>query len=462
MKKIICLIIALCLVFGSFSFAFAAVQDVSDSTTHTRLQTIITWLNSYAPTFNLVNNIANQLTASVGGYNYSVARWAAECANYLYSIDQTLSSTLSSGSGSGIAAILDSILSEMTWSNAAGSAIHAIRDLRDYVYTIRTSTSNIKTNTDTLNTYINDIKTEILSSFPTTVQKLTSIDSTLNNTYTLENNTLPGIYAYSGSIDTTTTAMNALQQVQLPKLEDLKLALTRYYTPSTFNASARLFNAHQSLVGNDGSYTLYRYFSGDTSVNTYSFNWSNGSPLGNIALITSQLLRTSASAALDSLKGFNSQQTWYSVGDNMNPHNFTPASAIDGVYTYLRYIQSSTARLAFVLADDDDIQMKRDAKNNTEVLADNFIDSTGGGAVPTSSFGSVSSLSSGVKTNITTDASPTGIFDIFNSDHGSWFSQETADQLDTTTRTRRGSSFDTPLLDQQMNDIYDSLGVEHD
>lgn len=470
MKKIICLTIALCLVFGSFSFAFAAVQDVSDATTHTRLQTIITWLNNYAPTFNLVNNIANQLTASVGGYNYSVARWAAECANYLYSIDQTLSSALVSGN-SGIATILNNILSELTWTDAGQNVIHGVRFIVDRINTIRTNTTNIATYNQTMNTNIASIMSEILSSFPATVQKLTSVDTTLSNTYTLENNTLPGIFAYAGSIDGTTQSMYAIQQVQLPKLENLKQALTNYnqsFYDDELTAAQFATYAHRNLIGAAGSFPATPWYVLPTALNnggksTQSVNWFYGTPIGNLMValqrINENFVNTYQWRWSADLTNYNSTQTrtnWKTLASE----NFTPSSAVDGIYKWFGSIQTPIARLASVHASDEEIQAREYAANNQAAVTNNFINPSGNGSVPTSSFGSVSSISSGVKTNLTTDASPSGIFDIFNSSHGSWFSQETADQLNTTQNTRKGSSFETPLLDQQIDDIYSSLGVK--
>lgn len=157
------------------------------------------------------------------------------------------------------------------------------------------------------------------------------------------------------------------------------------------------------------------------------------------------------------VNGYNMQQSLVSFADPDSTVTFTPLSATDGIYKYLNAINTPLARLGYVLASDSRIEAQEAAAANEQAVVDNFIDSTGDGSVPTSSFSDVSGLSSGVTSNLSTDASPAQIWDIFNSDHGSWFSQETANQLDTTTRTR-GSEFETPLLDQQMEEIYKSLG----
>lgn len=147
---------------------------------------------------------------------------------------------------------------------------------------------------------------------------------------------------------------------------------------------------------------------------------------------------------------------------NLGTSSFTPVSTTDGLYKWLSAIQAPVARLSYVLASDERIEAQEAAAANEEAVVNNFIDSTGDGAASPSDIGSVSGLSSGYKQNFGSDASPTGIFDIFNSDHATWFSQETKNQLDTTTPTRltKGSQSETPLLDKQIEDIYDALGVK--
>lgn len=477
MKKIICLYICICLIFGSFSFAFAATQDVSDATTHTRLQTIITWLQNTAPTFNLVNTLNNNILDIKNAIIWNSGESANNLISFVKSIDtatSTIASSLSDASGNGLATILNNILSELTWTDAGQNVIHGVRFIVDRINTIRTNTTNIASYNQTMNSNIAAIGTEILSSFPATVQKLTSVDTTLSNTYTLENNTLPGIYAYAGSIDGTTQAMNTLQQAQLPKLEDLKAALTNYnplFYDDELTAAQFATYAHRNLIGTAGSFPATPWYVLPTALNnggksTQSVNWFYGTPIGNLMValqrINENFVNTYQWRWAADLTNFNSTQTrtnWKTLASE----TYTPSSAIDGIYYWFKSIQTPIARLASVHASDEEIQAREYAANNQAAVTNNFINPSGTGSVPTSSFGSLSGISSGVKTNLTTDANPNGIFDVFNSSHGTWFSQETANQLDTTSsgqRSKSDSSFDTPLLDQRINEIYEELGVK--
>lgn len=206
---------------------------------------------------------------------------------------------------------------------------------------------------------------------------------------------------------------------------------------------------------------------GNYSALTYA--WNGGSPLGNIALleqrindniVQSYLYRWSAD-----LTGFNSNQTALNWG-NLSNSTFTPLSATDGIYKWLSSIQAPVARLSYVLANEQEIGARDAAAMNQETVVDNFIDSSGNGSASTNDFTSISSASDGFKTNFNSGASAGGIWDVFNSDHGNWFSQSIADSLDTSGSNNRnlksGSSFETPLLDQQIGDIYKALGVISD
>lgn len=161
--------------------------------------------------------------------------------------------------------------------------------------------------------------------------------------------------------------------------------------------------------------------------------------------------------------GFSNYSNTQTAKNWLNLQNitFTPTSQTNGIYTWLANIQEPIARISYVHASDEEIAAREKAAANQTAVVNNFIDSTGSGAAPTSSFGDVASMSAGYSSNMNTDASASGIWNIFNSNNFGWFSQETANQLDPTVSTRKGSSdFETPLLDQQISDIYKELGVD--
>lgn len=159
------------------------------------------------------------------------------------------------------------------------------------------------------------------------------------------------------------------------------------------------------------------------------------------------------------INGYNGQQTATNWG-NLGTSTFTPVSSTDGIYKWLSAIQTPVARLSYVLASDQRIDAQEAAALAEQEVVDNFIDPAGDSSATASDFGSISDLSYGYQQNFGSTASVSGIFDIFDSNNFGWFSSETYNQLDTTV-AQRGSSFETPLLDQQLDDISRALGVDY-
>lgn len=368
MKRIICLLTVLCLVFGSFSFCFAAVQDVSDATTHTQLGNIYNLLNGT----NFSGRLAT-ITTKLTDINANLV---------------TLMGWLDPSLGGSTSAILNKILNALVYTDAGGGLISWLYSIDDYNYQ--------------------------------QINKLSDLLIPLSNIS-------PGASSYTSD--------------QLRKNSHINLV----------DASTGRYN--RTVVGQNGTYTVSQ------------ISWSNGSPLGNIAYLVQTVNNNLASIYNQrwnsDVKGFNTAQT-YTRWDDLTTSTFTPQSSTDGLYNWLSNIQSPVARLSYVLASDERIEAQEAAAANEEAVVDNFIDSSGAGSASPSDIGSISDLSSGYQNNFGSDASVSGIFNIFNSNNMGWFSQETANQLDTTVSTRRGSSFETPLLDQQIEDIYDQIGVKHD
>lgn len=139
---------------------------------------------------------------------------------------------------------------------------------------------------------------------------------------------------------------------------------------------------------------------------------------------------------------------------------------------YLGSQSFSLARLAFVHADDNDIAAKRGTQSNEQTITNNFLSTSGTAAASASDYGALASASGSFKQNFNTGASASGIFDLFNGDHASsWFSQETANQLDSNNAVRsvKGGArtvtvleYDTPLLDSYYSDIMSIFNKKSD
>lgn len=301
--------------------------------------------------------------------------------------------------------------------------------------------------------YLYDIRAALTGNSTGVGSTLSTISSTLGNIWSALSFAVDGQYI-SAFVARIMTAVESFDT----DLNDLKKALTRQTTLDRYN------NAQAWLVNPDGTYN-YSYLDSNFNKQTVKVPWANGSPIGNLAYIIRGFNDSFIQYAIlnhqHSLIGYNSNQNVVNWG-SLDTSTFTPSSAIDGIYKYLNTIQAPVSRLAYVLANDQEIAARDKAAANQTAVVDNFIDSSGSGAAAPSDFGSLSDLSSGFKDNIATDASVSGIWNIFNSDNFGWFSQETADQLDTsesTSRSLRSSgSYPTPLLDQQTEEILNYLG----
>lgn len=372
MKRIICLITALCIVLGSFSFCFASATswDTTDQANLSAIKNALTTGTSSVygmisriagylvfnnkGSANWLSDIYNTLNSNGGsGTSHSVAWWLADIDGWLERITAAVEGTASGG----LTDILNRILGSLTYTDAGGLIKSFIADI-DQLSAV----------------YLPGLYNIIGQDFSYQVAKLTA-----NNTISYENWTAPD---------------QAKMEADLLRL-----------------------NAQNTAIG------LYNL-----------------------------TLRTSYGDA---------QRDYYDWSD-LSVETYTPRSWADSQLILLSNIQKPLARLSYVLASDERIEAQEAAAANEEAVVDNFIDSSGAGSASPSDIGSISDLSSGYQSNFGSDASVSGIFNIFNSNNMGWFSQETANQLDTTANNRRGSSFETPLLDQQINDIYDQIGVKHD
>lgn len=283
------------------------------------------------------------------------------------------------------------------------------------------------------------------------------------------NTSLPGIYSYiNGYFGTYSTQLTT----QTGYINDLKTALTNYnYMANSMTPEQIRKNSHYSLINGEGDWTML-YLPNSGGISTYTYSWTRGTPLGNIALMFKNFNNSFVYGYKNrwtaDLTHYNDNlTTWDSQGDTLQQVAFTPESAIQGLYRYLAFTQRDVARLTYVLASDEEITAREKARDNQNAVLDNFIDDTGDGAISTNDFGSVADASKDIKDNLNTGVSANGIFDVFTGDHTSaWFSQTTANELDRTQANRSllkanglgASDYDTPLLDEKMEELLSIFG----
>lgn len=383
MKRIICLIISLCLILGSFSFAFAEAWTSTEAQQVTSdVLAIKTYLQTFLTTYN-VNG---------GNVRFTFNDLASDVHQILHFVSPSFSS--------------DTGLT-----------------LWDYLFLIGSEVNSL------------------WSQWTSNLAQL---------------NTLPSIAS-----------------TQSTYFEYFRKALTNRYSGRTdWDWAMKTENAHVDLIpGTNGQYPMF-YASNGGLQSTQQGRWMVGTPLGNIAWILREIMKNDTNMygfrwAAD-LTGYNAQlSVWDSQGNTLQQTLFTPLSAINGLYNYLAYTQRDVARLTYVLASDEEIEAREEARANQTEVFDNFIDPNGSGSASVNDFADVSSASGNVKQNFSTGYSASSIWDIFNRDHYGWFSQECADALDTTNsssnmRKSNNSDYPTPLLDAYYEEILSLGGLKDD
>lgn len=461
MKRIYSLLLVLALVLSSVSFSFASptswdTQDAnnlqairntlvpsSGSTLYSVVQSIYNSLGWQSKSIGqLVYDIGNALYANDGSTSRSLAWWVKEISLDTLAIKNSLNN-------SSVSQDLVKVLSMLGYTDANGNLYPWLAD-------IFTNTSTTNTRLSTINNSLSSINTISSTNLPY-----------LSLIYDVNSTNLPLV--------ASRLSYNNISVAEY--LSTLKFALTNqlYGRSATtgITSAERLQTAHNQFFGvqlNDNNLWTGRYSipyvsssGSSSSVNPY---WQYGTPLGNVALLLQYLNQSvtnshSSRWAAD-LTGYNTTQSftdWLTLQSQF----FTPSSATDGLYSWLSRLQTPLARLAYVHASDEEIAARSAAAPNQEAVVDNFIDSSGRASASVSDIQSISNMSSDFKQSFSTGASPSSIFQVFSSSNWGWFSQETANQLDTTTPPTRmlrsvSTSFDTPLLDEQIQGIYNFLG----
>ena len=143
---------------------------------------------------------------------------------------------------------------------------------------------------------------------------------------------------------------------------------------------------------------------------------------------------------------------------NMNDSNFGNTTWYSGVYGILYRLQQ-------VLANDEDLQMRKDTEENRNSFKDNFLDSSADNSVKVSDISSLSSLSTGLKNNFNTGVSASSLFNFLENDSPvgpfGWFTQFCKMNMvtvrDSYSLRASSSSSCSDYVTPRMNDYYNAL-----
>ena len=238
-------------------------------------------------------------------------------------------------------------------------------------------------------------------------------------------------------------------------LDDLEIGLTNYFRDAqSVNVANRKLNTHTALVNSSLQYNV-KNIGSNATITTDAISWLNGSPLGNIALILQRLNNSTVDGwdqrwSADLTHYNDTLSTWDSQQDTLTQVNFTPDSAIQGLYRYLAFTQRDVARLAYVMASDEEIEAREKSRDNQTEILDRFIDGNGEGAYGDGDVDTISGGSNAIKNNFNTGVNEDVIWSVFNSNRYSWFSNDTKNLIQPQTR----SEYPTPLLDAYYSEMF--------
>lgn len=352
--------------------------------------------------------------------------------------------------------------SPTSWDTTDQANLRAIKNLLDSGGGIYNMISTISSTTNTISNNINTIKGYLVDSGHGVAYWVQAISTWMSPIYNALISTPTDLSTIIGALGYTENS------TYHPYLNEINSSLSRYngtYDLEGWQNHAHLYLNSNINSPNTGSWYSFGGLNSDNTLSTYNTQWKQGTPIGNIAYILTKFNNNfcngMAYLSAQLLPGATANQNVVNWG-SLSTSTFTPSSGIDGIYKYLSSIQAPLARLSYVLANDQEIEARDYASANQQAVVDNFIDPSGDASASTSDFSNIADFSSGYQSTFSSDASPTGIFNLFTSDNMSWFSQETYNQLDTTNNNRAKSdnTFNTPLLDQQINSIYEQLGVK--
>lgn len=217
----------------------------------------------------------------------------------------------------------------------------------------------------------------------------------------------------------------------------------------------------------NGLYRYLAYIQSDTAhldnklvstlPSSFSITLLNGNRTYNVSSLSDMLNQWNSALFRysHSLSGTSATQlgsfTFY------NPLTLTSSSEYyystdDMIRRIIQRVQYPVSRLAFVLANDEEVAARNAARDDQNSVINNFVASTGQATATPSDYAGVSNASASFKQNFNTGVASSGIWDTFSNTHYTWFTQDTANALDTISASTRGS-YDTPLLDNYYHEI---------
>lgn len=334
-----------------------------------------------------------------------------------------------------------------------------------------------------------DIVTQITQSIAYSSDFLrTNISSIygLMTSYFISNNTT-GYYYWDwnpaggvnqGAPETTETVIQAIRNIGMQTTKSLA-----YITEYSYQIYQNILNGlNLKVVDNTANGFSQAYFwkkwltgsnvqlntinaNGDLNA-TNRFDFGSNSILGGIEAILYYYgngLVTSASRLTQHVVDSSYATNDYLYDTDLVGTNMSKDSLWSNVRDIGSNLSLHLSRLDYVLASDEEIEARQASADNQESVVDNFIKPSGSGSASASDFADVAAAGSSVKNALDSNVSAGNAFTSLSSDSPAWgwFSQSTADSLDSTSsRTRKSADSDTPYLDRYYSDLMETLKLK--
>lgn len=136
--------------------------------------------------------------------------------------------------------------------------------------------------------------------------------------------------------------------------------------------------------------------------------------------------------------------------------NVSPTSIYDWLRRLGNNLSDNVSRLAFVLANDEDIALRQQTEDQQTAYKTNFTVSGAAGRMSGSDIADTAAAGSEIKSAFTSSASGRDAFNGFSADtdgRWDWFSIEILNSLDTTTNNRKSNDDLTNFLGDYYNEV---------
>lgn len=329
--------------------------------------------------------------------------------------------------------------------NAITDVFNELVNIRGYVDSLESYTDGIE---GSLTSIINSLGTSVGSTLSTISSRVNTTNSRLSTTNSTLGDILSAIENQSftvpqqllddvSSIDSTTTTDS-----------------NRWSWNSTFNSNMTLRRYMQNGEGGSAS---------DLTLNPSNRSlpnqiWYYLSSLNNSFVLASRDLTSSV--------GIANTQTY--LDKDLNPIQMGRNSFWRDFRDIGGNINDFVARLAFVLANDEDIEARQAAQSNTEAVVDGFIKPSGSASASASDFGSVADIASAGRESLSSGVDPSVLLDQLGGDGDGWgwFSQSIQDELSAPSgrsslrSNSKSNTSDTPYLDAYYRDLENKIGFK--